>query len=173
MLFKSSFSTHLKTKGHIHILIITHGGWIQQYLKYLITDLKFALDPLNFKNDNTQDFKPNLSFPRHTGLYKATIFRKRQDSKLDKTYEWKGVVQLMNEVSHLSNLDNKIISDGNLKSDPNSKINSQRNSTNNLGKGNSGSKYKNDIDRTIAILKSASLEDGDGTVVKKKRSLGW
>ncbi|TPX37762.1 hypothetical protein SeLEV6574_g07882 [Synchytrium endobioticum] len=76
-----------------HILIVTHGGWIQRLMYHLLDELQFNLET---------DYA--AGFPKNTGIYRFVI---SQVFKPDGDYEWEGKVTLMNDVSHMAHLTKK------------------------------------------------------------------
>ncbi|TPX31143.1 hypothetical protein SmJEL517_g05462 [Synchytrium microbalum] len=78
-----------------HILIVTHGGWINRIMDHILDELKFNL---------TTDY--SNGFPKNTGLYRFVISQVFRPDGGD--YEWEGTVTLMNDVSHYAHLSNKV-----------------------------------------------------------------
>ncbi|KAJ8323380.1 hypothetical protein BDV3_004220 [Batrachochytrium dendrobatidis] len=74
-----------------HILLVSHGGWIEQLFKYLLEDMKFTVEG-----------KTDIGFPKNASMYQ---FRISKSHKPDGDYEWEGSVQLMNSVGHLACLE--------------------------------------------------------------------
>jgi hypothetical protein len=77
---------------HIHILIVTHGGWIDFLMKQLIEDLNFEVAPSVIQH----------GFPKPGSMYQFKIYKLISKDKDD--YDWKGRIELMNSTSHLANL---------------------------------------------------------------------
>ncbi|KAI8914303.1 histidine phosphatase superfamily [Gorgonomyces haynaldii] len=67
------------------VLIITHGGWIDQLFRHLIVDLKF-----------TSEKDLYHGFPKESALYKFEIYKETSGAD----YEFKGIVKEANDVSH-------------------------------------------------------------------------
>ncbi|KAI9140856.1 histidine phosphatase superfamily [Paraphysoderma sedebokerense] len=83
--------SHPKRPSKIHhILIVTHGGWIQRLMRHIIDELSFTLED-----------EHRLGFPKNTGLYKFVIAKV---FKSDGDYEWEGRVPLVNCVTHLAGI---------------------------------------------------------------------
>eukprot|EP00842_Homolaphlyctis_polyrhiza_P003957 jgi/Hompol1/4562/HPOL_003703-RA len=75
-----------------HILLVSHGGWIEQLMRHLIDDLKFQV------HNNTQH---HPGFPKSASVYQFMISK---NYKADGDYEWAGTIPLMNCVGHLASL---------------------------------------------------------------------
>jgi len=75
------------------ILIVTHGGFIKNLMKHLLEELNFQLN-----------CEEQYGFPKNTGIYKFSIVNiKYADvNNSIKDYKWKGKIELMNCVAHLS-----------------------------------------------------------------------
>jgi broad specificity phosphatase PhoE len=106
-LIKDSIVPHLKNSPTLtnnyeiesadtrNILAITHGGWIDSLMRFLINDLNFELE--TGKNDRL--------------AYKTSIYQfKIQKVILDNydNYEWQGVIDMMNDAGHLATLSNEL-----------------------------------------------------------------
>nr|KAJ3419514.1 hypothetical protein HK105_006853 [Polyrhizophydium stewartii] len=73
-----------------HVLLVSHGGWIEQLMKHLLEDLKFKVYGRQEK-----------SFPKNAAVYQFMIAK---HYKPDGDYEWEGFIKLMNCVGHLASL---------------------------------------------------------------------
>ncbi|KAJ3114113.1 hypothetical protein HDU96_002534 [Phlyctochytrium bullatum] len=64
----------------VDVLIVTHGGWINQLIKHIVEELRFEVDAV----------ESNIrSFPKNTGVYKFSITKLIKRSG---DYEWEGRV---------------------------------------------------------------------------------
>ncbi|KAJ3080358.1 hypothetical protein HK102_003113 [Quaeritorhiza haematococci] len=77
-----------------NVLVVTHGGWIQEFMRYLIDDLNFDIDG-----------EPQLGFPKNSSVYRVAISKIWKE---DGDYEWEGRITTMNCVSHLAGLTKKM-----------------------------------------------------------------
>ncbi|KAJ3400022.1 hypothetical protein HDV05_001381 [Chytridiales sp. JEL 0842] len=77
-----------------HILIVTHGGFIQELFSHLITDLQFPV------------LEPSRGFPRHTAVYRFSIIKHTTKSM---EFEWEGQVDKMNSLSHMAKIGKGLI----------------------------------------------------------------
>ncbi|KAI9207204.1 histidine phosphatase superfamily [Polychytrium aggregatum] len=80
----------------VHVLVVTHGGWIQAFSQHLLQELNFNFIPSDI----------HLGFPKNTGVYRFTIAKA---TKPDGDYEWEGSVKLMNCVSHMAGISKKVM----------------------------------------------------------------
>ncbi|KAI8925468.1 histidine phosphatase superfamily [Entophlyctis helioformis] len=71
-----------------HVLLVTHGGWIEQLMKYLVDDLKFSTYG-----------KAKTGFPKNASVFQFMISK---NYMADGDYEWEGRIKVMNCVSHLA-----------------------------------------------------------------------
>ncbi|KAI8800459.1 histidine phosphatase superfamily [Cladochytrium replicatum] len=78
-----------------NILIVTHGGWIQEILKHLIEELHFPAA-----------CEIQTGFPKTTGVFRFRIIKAW---KKDGDYEWEGKITGMNSVAHLAGLNQKVL----------------------------------------------------------------
>ncbi|KAJ1554750.1 hypothetical protein HK096_001976, partial [Nowakowskiella sp. JEL0078] len=79
------------------VLIVSHGGWIQELMSHLTQELGFTL----LCDDQH-------GFPKNTGVYQFSIVKIWKE---DGDYEWEGRISLMNCVSHFSGLSKKLSKD--------------------------------------------------------------
>lgn len=78
-----------------NILIITHGGWIDSLMRFLINDLNFKLE-----------IKQNSRFAYKSSIYQFTIQKIMYDNADD--YEYQGIIDMMNDASHLANISKEL-----------------------------------------------------------------
>ncbi|KAI8799394.1 histidine phosphatase superfamily [Cladochytrium replicatum] len=78
-----------------NILVVTHGGWIQEILKHLIEELHFPAS-----------CEIQTGFPKTTGVFRFRIIKAW---KKDGDYEWEGKITGMNCVAHLAGLSQKVL----------------------------------------------------------------
>ncbi|KAG5458522.1 MAG: hypothetical protein BJ554DRAFT_1233, partial [Olpidium bornovanus] len=71
-----------------HVLVVTHGGAIQELLGHIVGELGFAVYG-----------PPPTGFPKNSGISRFVISRV---NKPDGDYEWEGRLTLYNCVSHLA-----------------------------------------------------------------------
>lgn len=90
----SSLNAQPKMK-HVHVLLITHGGWINAFLRFVMDELKFRMQ-----------CDISHSFPRTSSMYRVEISKIWKKDGLD--YEWEGRVKIMNDISHLSSMEKKL-----------------------------------------------------------------
>ena len=74
-----------------NLLIISHGGWIDCLMRFLVDDLNFKLDT-----------EENSRFPYRSSIYQFKIQKIISDDQND--YEWQGVIDIMNDASHLAGI---------------------------------------------------------------------
>ena len=67
-----------------HVVIISHGTWIQYLLGYLIEDLKFPVLCESISG-----------YPKNTGIYRIQI---QKVQVKENEFEWKGEITMLNEV---------------------------------------------------------------------------
>lgn len=105
---------HQPKMKRVNVVIVTHGGWIQQLMKFLREELKMELC-----------CSDNVGFPRCTGIFRIEISKQYQPAGLDSSssqdygfpivdFEWVGVITHVNHVPHLANLDKKGFSQSSL-----------------------------------------------------------
>jgi hypothetical protein len=63
----------------IHVVIVTHGGWIQQFIKFVKEELNYEIACAE-----------NKGFPRCTGIYRLEI--SRIPTPVIDDYEWIGKI---------------------------------------------------------------------------------
>ncbi|KAH6571931.1 hypothetical protein BASA50_006720 [Batrachochytrium salamandrivorans] len=73
-----------------HVLLVTHGGWIEQLMKHLIGDLHFTVEG-----------RLEMGFPKTAAAYQFVISK---SYKANGDYEWEGSIKLMNCLGHLASL---------------------------------------------------------------------
>ncbi|KAJ3126377.1 hypothetical protein HK098_007575 [Nowakowskiella sp. JEL0407] len=81
-----------------NVLLVTHGGWIQELFDHLLRELGFQLE-----------CEPSTGFPKNTGVFQFEIVKCWKE---DGDYEWEGRVSLMNCVSHFSGLSKRFVNGG-------------------------------------------------------------
>jgi hypothetical protein len=81
-----------------HVVIVTHGGWIKEFIKFVREELNYEIA-----------CGENKGFPRCTAIYRLEI------SKIDKPmfengldHLWIGKIVAMNHSPHLASLDKKV-----------------------------------------------------------------
>jgi hypothetical protein len=72
-----------------NVLVITHGGVLQSLFTHLLNDLEFDIWT-----------EIQAGFPKHCGLYQLQLQKVVYGNPIDDDWEWRGVVSLMNSVSH-------------------------------------------------------------------------
>lgn len=90
-----------------HILVISHGGWIDCLMRYLINDLNFDLE-----------IRQNDRFAYKSSIYQFKIQKIVSDILDD--YEWQGVIDMMNDASHLATVSkefSRLLSNGKMPRD--------------------------------------------------------
>lgn len=83
----------LAPMNSIHIVLVTHGGPIQQLLDYLTRDLSFPV---------RVDAPLHKGFPKNGSLYRIEL--SRDTSAEEEDPEWNGTIVTVNDVSHLARL---------------------------------------------------------------------
>jgi hypothetical protein len=82
-----------------HIVLVSHGDWIQQFMQYLGATLQF---------------KPRCEiqygYPKNTGIYGFQIVKKIAKGQPPEEYELFGIIHRMNCVSHWSGIQKKFSS---------------------------------------------------------------
>lgn len=87
-----------------HVLLVTHGGPIQELMKHLINELGFVVQG-----------PPPHGFPKNSGVSRFVISRINKPDGID--YDWEGRIALYNCLTHLASM-NKIARER--RSNPNS-----------------------------------------------------
>ena len=141
-----------------HILIVTHGGWITAFLKFIQEELRFNLE-----------CEPSKAFPRCTGVYQINISKDTTDND----YEWQGRIVVMNSVSHLAGLEKKVASASLVKTIDESQRNSANSSKDFITRSNSS--MQNLIGAVTAKMGAmgTSKVSSNDEEERKKKNLGW